>query len=133
MIRLTTAVSRLVNGPHHVVLAPMENIFSNFLFLFVAFFWRFLLPCLIPLLLTKKICVLIVLPLLAPLVILLALVGNWAELGVQLELALMNIESSCHCHNLLAVWGFDTPGTLGFKPIKLVLGRDHEGLMCVVC
>ncbi len=56
--------------------------------LYCRLFWRFLLPCLISLLLTIKVCALPVLFLLAPLVVLLALFGNGAELRVQLELAL---------------------------------------------
>ncbi len=74
-----------VQSLYHVGLAPMVRIFSHFLLFLVAFFWRFLLPCLVSLLLTTKVCVLLVLLLLAPIVILLALFGNGAELGVQLE------------------------------------------------
>ncbi len=121
MLLSEEAVSGLIDGPRHVVLAPMVGIFSHFLLVLVTFFWRFLLPHLVTLFLTTKVCVLLLLLLLALVIVFIVLFGSGAELWVQLEQALQGIERISHCHNLLIVGGFGTPDTLGFKPIILHL------------
>jgi hypothetical protein len=60
---------------------------------------------------------------------LLSFICNGAELGVQLELTLKRAEGGGHCHNLFVIWGFCSPESLCFKPVKLALCRGREGLM----
>jgi hypothetical protein len=68
-------------------------------------------------------CVLLVFLLPALVVALLvSIVYNGAELGIQLDLAIESIESSGHCHSFLIVRRFGSPRSFGLEPVKLALG-----------
>jgi hypothetical protein len=120
---LSLRISRLVDGPSHMGLAPIEGIFSNlFAHLALPHLGQFLLPCLIFLLFLLVLLVLLVLLLQGFAVILLSLASNGAELGIQLELALQGVDFGGHRHNLLVVGGFSTP-------LPLCLGHGHHGFV----
>jgi hypothetical protein len=129
--RTQEAVGRLVDGPRHVVLTPMVSVFADLLLMFLMVLWWLFLPSLILLMFRLIELVLLVLLLLVLVValVLLSFVCNGAEFGVQLEVALERIKGGGHCPNCFAVWGFSSPESFLFKPVKLVLCRDHEGLM----
>ncbi len=60
---------------------------------------------------------------------------NWGFTAVAVaaakvpELASEHIKGSGHRNNLLVVWGFCPPESLGFQPVKLALCRCHKGLV----
>ncbi len=94
------AISGLVDGPSHVVFAPVKGEFTLFLLLGVATFGWDLLPGLILLLLLLVRCVLLVSCLTALLVIAFC---NLSQLGIELELALERLDLSGHSHDLFVV------------------------------
>ncbi len=116
------AIGKFMDSPHHVVFMPMVSIFDDFLHLFFTVFWRLFLPRLILHLFTLVGFVLLVFLLLALVVALLVhMVCNGAELGIQLELALQSVEGGGHCHNFLVVGGFGSPHSFCFEPVKFAL------------
>ncbi len=115
------AVGGLVHGPRNVVLTPVVRVFAHFFLMLLTVLRRLFLPGFILLLFPLVVCILLVL-LLVPLVTLfLSFICNSAEFGVQLELAFERIKGSGHHNNLLIIWGFCPPESLGFQPVKLVL------------
>jgi hypothetical protein len=124
------AVSGLVNHPHHVLITPIVSVFAYLFLTFFTVLWQLFLPSLILFLFPLVRSVLLVLLVLVLVVALfLSFIYNGAELGVQLELTIERVEGGGHRHNLFVVWGFHPPESLGFKPVKLVLCRGHEGLV----
>jgi hypothetical protein len=125
-------VGRLVDCLPHMVLAPIVSVFSNLFFLLFIFLGWHSFPRLIPLLIFIVGCILLVLPFLAFLTfvfLFLSLLGNGAELGIELELPFQGAGFGRHGHNLLVVGRFGSPITLEFKVVHLGLGSGHESLV----
>jgi hypothetical protein len=109
---------------------PVVSIFARLFLTLFTILWPLLLPGFILLLFPTVVSILLILLLLVLIVALfLSFICNGAELGVQLELAFERIEGGSHRNNLLIVWGFCPPESLGLQPVKLVLCRGHECLM----
>jgi hypothetical protein len=111
------------------MLTPVVSVFAHFFLALLTVLWRLFLPGFILLLFPMVVCILLVL-LLVPIVAhFLFLICNSTEFGVQLELAFKRIKGGGHRNNLLVVWEFRPPESLGFQPVKLALCRCHKGLV----
>jgi len=124
------AISGLVDGPCHMVLAP-KGIFSDFLpFLALPCLGRFLLPRLIFLLFLFVLRVLPVLFLRVLLVVaLITLARNGAELGIKFQLTLQGLNFCIHCHIFLVIGRFGTPFPFSLEEVELVFCHGHHGLV----
>ncbi len=117
-----------MDRPCHVVFAPMVVVLSLFLLLGIATFRWDLLPGLVPLLLSLVRSVLFV-SLLATLLVLILLVRNLSQLGVEFELALQRLDFSSHGYDLLVVGRLGSPLLLADEPIVFGFGHLEENIV----
>ncbi len=124
------AVGREMHTPRHVVHTPMVSVFAHFLALLFTILGWYLLPLLILFLLGLVPVLLLVLCLGVALFLALAsLFQGIPKLLVGLEMALESLDFSSHCRDLLVVEGFGAPNSLHLKPVVLMHGRGHQGLV----